>query len=118
MLVQSQLLSYFAHSHTHEPLACMRCRLSSVVRIERVQNPHLWTKYCLRRHEVELAAGAGNVNEQLLFHGCSKDTLAIIGAEGFDIRVSGMSCSLGAGTYFAGDAMPCSAVIGCVRVIV
>lgn len=67
-----------------------------------MQNPHLWTKYCLRRHEVELAAGAGNVNEQLLFHGCSKDTLAIIGAEGFDIRVSGMSCSLGAGTYFAG----------------
>lgn len=76
-----------------------------MVRIEQVQNPHLWTKYCLRRHEVELA---GSANEQLLFHGCSKDTLAIIGAEGFDIRVSAMSGSLGAGTYFAGDAMACT----------
>lgn len=93
-----------SHVKLHEVPARLCCRLSHVVRIERVQNPHLWTKYCLRRHEVELA---GSANEQLLFHGCSKDTLAIIGAEGFDIRVSAMSGSLGAGTYFAGETMAC-----------
>jgi len=78
------------------------CSLSNVVRIERVQNPHLWTKYCLRRHEVELAAGSQHVNEQFLFHGCRKDIMAVISNEGFDIRVAGMQGSLGAGTYFAG----------------
>ncbi|DBA92731.1 TPA: hypothetical protein ACH3X1_002937 [Trebouxia sp. C0004] len=76
--------------------------LSNVVRIERVQNPHLWTKYCLRRHEVELAAGSAHINEQFLFHGCCKDIMAVIANEGFDIRVAGMQGSLGAGTYFAG----------------
>lgn len=79
-------------------------KLAHVVRIERVQNPHLWTKYCLRRHEVELAAGAARVNEQLLFHGCHKDVVSVIGTEGFDIRVAGMAGSLGAGTYFAGNS--------------
>ncbi|DBB13492.1 TPA: hypothetical protein ACH3X3_000543 [Trebouxia sp. C0006] len=79
--------------------------LSNVVRIERVQNPHLWTKYCLRRHEVELAAGSQHVNEQFLFHGCRKDIMAVISNEGFDIRVAGMQGSLGAGTYFAGPGM-------------
>jgi len=76
--------------------------LSNVVRIERVQNPHLWTKYCLRRHEVELAAGSAHINEQFLFHGCRQDIMAVIGNEGFDTRVAGMQGSLGAGTYFAG----------------
>ena len=76
---------------------CNDCRLSDVRRIERVQNLHLWTKYCLRRHEIELAAGAHMLNEQMLFHGCRKDTMAVITQEGFDIRVS-----LGTGTYFAG----------------
>lgn len=78
--------------------------LSNVVRIERVQNPHLWTKYCLRRHEVELAAGSAHINEQSLFHGCRKDIMAVIANEGFDIRVAGMQGSLGAGTYFAGNS--------------
>ena len=82
--------------------ALLSCRLAHVLRIERVQNPHLWTKYCLRRHEVEVAAGAAHVNEQLLFHGCHRDIVTVIGTEGFDIRVAGMSGSLGAGTYFAG----------------
>ncbi|DBA66402.1 TPA: hypothetical protein ACH3X2_002382 [Trebouxia sp. C0005] len=77
--------------------------LSNVVRIERVQNPHLWTKYCLRRHEVELAAGSAHINEQFLFHGC-KDIMAVIANEEFDIRVAGMQGSLGAGTYFAGNS--------------
>ena len=67
-----------------------------------MQNPHLWTKFCLRRHEEELAAGPSHVNEQMLFHGCRKDTMAVITQEGFDIRVSGMGCALGTGTYFAG----------------
>lgn len=83
-------------------LMLLVCSLSNVVRIERVQNPHLWTKYCLRRHEVELAAGSQHVNEQFLFHGCRKDIMAVISNEGFDIRVAGMQGSLGAGTYFAG----------------
>ncbi len=80
-----------------------------MVRIERVQNPHLWTKYCLRRHEVELAAGSPHINEQFLFHGCRKDIMAVIANEGFDIRVAGMQGSLGAGTYFAGTGSkdPC-----------
>lgn len=72
------------------------------MRIERVQNPHLWTKYCLRRHEIELAAGSAGTNEQLLFHGCRKDVVEVITKEGFDIRVAAMHGSLGAGTYFAG----------------
>ena len=99
---------YSSYSEVHwwgtvEELCCLLvCSLSNVVRIERVQNPHLWTKYCLRRHEVELAAGSAHINEQSLFHGCRKDIMAVIANEGFDIRVAGMQGSLGAGTYFAG----------------
>lgn len=103
---------YSADQCFTDPLISV-ARLLNVLRIERVQNPHLWTKYCLRRHEVELAAASSNINEQLLFHGCCKDIMAVIGKEGFDIRVAGMQGSLGAGTYFAGPQPLLQFAISC-----
>ena len=73
-----------------------------MLRIERVQNPQLWTRYCLWRQELETANGAAKVNEQLLFHGCHRDVIDMIISEGFDFRVANVGGSLGTGTYFAG----------------
>ncbi|KAK9817931.1 hypothetical protein WJX72_004478 [[Myrmecia] bisecta] len=76
-------------------------RRDRVHRIERVQNLRLWTKYCMRQDEIEHERGTHGINEQLLFHGADQGTIAIITSSGFDIRVSQLSGSLGAGTYFA-----------------
>lgn len=45
----------------------MQVKQSDVLKIERVQNLRLWTKYLLRREEVVEAAGFAQ--ERFFFHG-------------------------------------------------
>lgn len=52
-------------------------------------------------HHLGVGRCAGESNEQFLFHGAARATIATITREGFDIRVSNLSGALGAGTYFA-----------------
>lgn len=71
-----------------------------VIRVERVQNLERWSEY--QRCKARLSrATQGKVNEQRLFHGTDKHKLATICFEGFDIRVSNLGGSYGAGIYFA-----------------
>ncbi|KAL0027580.1 hypothetical protein WJX77_012237 [Trebouxia sp. C0004] len=71
---------------------------SQITSIRRVQNQPLWTKYALKRADIQEARA--DSHETWLFHGAHKSCIELIAAKGFDIRVSrhGM---LGQGTYFA-----------------
>eukprot|EP00195_Chlamydomonas_chlamydogama_P008603 CAMPEP_0202891176 /NCGR_PEP_ID=MMETSP1392-20130828/1308_1 /ASSEMBLY_ACC=CAM_ASM_000868 /TAXON_ID=225041 /ORGANISM="Chlamydomonas chlamydogama, Strain SAG 11-48b" /LENGTH=906 /DNA_ID=CAMNT_0049574859 /DNA_START=9 /DNA_END=2729 /DNA_ORIENTATION=+ len=75
-----------------------------IKRIERVQNRKLWSKYQIRKHEIEELRGAAGVNELQLWHGTSPANIMTICQEGFDIRVANMGGSMGAGVYFSSDA--------------
>ncbi|KXZ48861.1 hypothetical protein GPECTOR_25g446 [Gonium pectorale] len=72
-----------------------------VVRVERVQNWRLWTKYCLRRREVEASRKGGPLNEFYMWHGTSTRVVNAVVTDGFDMREYG---ALGEGTYFAANA--------------
>lgn len=76
----------------------------NIVRVVRLQNIRLWTKFELRKREILESMAATDVNERMLWHGADKSTLAIVASEGFDIRVSQLTGLLGAGTYFARDS--------------
>ncbi|GIL62694.1 hypothetical protein Vafri_16872 [Volvox africanus] len=92
---------------------------SGVVRVERVQNQRLWTKYCIRRKEIEarlLETGAAtsstragwcdgvDVNEYFLWHGTSVDVVQLVVKDGFDLREANRFGVLGEGVYFAANA--------------
>lgn len=72
--------------------------------IQRIQNEHLWEKYCLHKERIG-RKGTERVNEKELFHGTSSTSPENIykSEEGFDMRFSqpGM---WGQGNYFAESA--------------
>lgn len=76
----------------------------TVIKIERIQKPHLWERYQLTKKQIEQKNG-GDANEMELFHGSrGNDPQDIIEDEdGFDMRCSrgGM---WGAANYFAVNA--------------
>ena len=55
--------------------------------IERIQNPHLYHAYQLRKEKMDKDNG-GN-NERQLFHGTSPDSVAKINTQGFNRSFSG-----------------------------
>ncbi|DBA80993.1 TPA: hypothetical protein ACH3X2_007200 [Trebouxia sp. C0005] len=71
---------------------------SLITSIRRVQNQPLWTKYALKRAEIQEVRA--DSHETWLFHGAHKTCIELIAAKGFDIRVSRHG-TLGQGTYFA-----------------
>ncbi|GLC47365.1 hypothetical protein PLESTF_001277600 [Pleodorina starrii] len=92
---------------------------SRVVRVERVQNWRLWTKYCMRSSEIEArvrdSAAAGpstsnglihgrGGNEYLMWHGTSNRVVEMVVKDGFDSRESNRAGALGEGIYFAANA--------------
>ncbi|XP_019634378.1 PREDICTED: poly [ADP-ribose] polymerase 14-like [Branchiostoma belcheri] len=75
---------------------------ATVVSIERVQNPTLWTQYCAQRQKI------GQINprrkvEQELWHGTKSEVTVAITHNGFNRSYSGgnVGCWEGQGSYFA-----------------
>lgn len=79
----------------------------SIERIERVQNPFMWEKYCRKKQNMRLIARRNRqaVDEKNLFHGTSPDSVEAICKQNFDWRLHGRNASkYGEGSYFAVNA--------------
>ncbi|KAJ7377466.1 positive regulation of interleukin-4-mediated signaling pathway [Desmophyllum pertusum] len=59
----------------------------AIVNIERIQNPHLYQVYQLRKEKMDKDNG-GN-NERQLFHGTNPDSMTKINTQGFNKSFSG-----------------------------
>lgn len=70
-----------------------------IVKIERIQNPTLYTQYMAKKKHMELANKSGNV-ERMLWHGTSGQAVANINNKGFD-RNYNAGASHGVGVYLA-----------------
>ena len=77
---------------------------AKILKIERIQNPWLWTKYHHHRELIKKKNG-GVVREKELFHGTRQTDPSMIyqGEEGFDMRFSEQGL-WGRGNYFAVNA--------------
>nr|XP_053657482.1 protein mono-ADP-ribosyltransferase PARP12-like isoform X3 [Cherax quadricarinatus]XP_053657483.1 protein mono-ADP-ribosyltransferase PARP12-like isoform X3 [Cherax quadricarinatus] len=88
-------------------LLARKVQSSSVMKVQRIQNPFLWQ--ALQNKIKELIAVYGvesKVNIRQLFHGTGHKVVPSICAENFDWRLHGSSSgqSFGQGTYFSSDA--------------
>ncbi|KAJ7407734.1 hypothetical protein WISP_124915 [Willisornis vidua] len=80
------------------------CTNFTIEKIERVQNPHLWQAYQLKKKSLCKKNKSEN-NEKLLFHGTAESSLSKINASGFDRGFAGKNAAaFGNGTYFAAHA--------------
>ncbi|XP_035682346.1 protein mono-ADP-ribosyltransferase PARP14-like [Branchiostoma floridae] len=81
-----------------------KCGLTSIISIERVQNPTLWSQYCAQKQKISLKNPGINI-EQDLWHGSSADSCTKIYHNGFNRSYAGVhGVSIGKGTYFAVQA--------------
>lgn len=62
---------------------------SSIVKIERIQNPALYSQYVARRRQMDKQNPQGHQNERLLFHGTAVDSCGSINHGGFNRSFSG-----------------------------
>ncbi|NXU15688.1 PAR14 polymerase, partial [Pardalotus punctatus] len=80
------------------------CQLFKIEKIERIQNTYLWKNYQIKKCEMDKKNGTIK-NERLLFHGTSKESLALINNHGFNRSYAGThAANFGNGTYFAVNA--------------
>ncbi|NWV19113.1 PAR14 polymerase, partial [Origma solitaria] len=80
------------------------CQLFKIEKIERIQNTYLWKNYQIKKCEMDKKNGTRK-NERLLFHGTSKESLALINNHGFNRSYAGThAANFGNGTYFAVNA--------------
>ncbi|NXG04385.1 PAR14 polymerase, partial [Sakesphorus luctuosus] len=80
------------------------CANFTIEKIERVQNPHLWQAYQLKKKSFCKKNKSEN-NEKLLFHGTAVSSLSLINSSGFDRGFAGKNAAaFGNGTYFAAHA--------------
>lgn len=126
-IVQQVLLTSSIH-HSAD-LQCRRLQEAAVLKVERVENPVLWTGYqqCKQRLLIGYAKRKANaadlnppipevlrdldpskhldprVNEVYLFHGTTKEKADAIAQQGFDARVASTGL-YGHGVYFAHEA--------------
>lgn len=76
----------------------------TIIKIERIQNPALWSGLQVKKRDMEVRNGHQN-NERRLFHGTSEDTVATINDRGFNRSYAGKNAACyGNGTYFAVNA--------------
>ena len=61
----------------------------AIVSIERIQNPHLFQSYQLRKEKMD-KDNAGN-NERQLFHGTNPNSVTKINTQGFNRSFSGLN---------------------------
>ena len=62
---------------------------SSVVKIERIQNPALYSQYVARKRQMDKQNPQGHQNERLLFHGTAINSCGSINHGGFNRSFSG-----------------------------
>uniref|UniRef100_A0ABM0M7L7 Poly [ADP-ribose] polymerase n=1 Tax=Saccoglossus kowalevskii TaxID=10224 RepID=A0ABM0M7L7_SACKO len=72
---------------------------SNVIKIERVQNPRLYRQYAILKQNMDAKNPAGTINEKILYHGTSGDSVVKINHGGFNR--SFCATMYGAGSYFA-----------------
>ncbi|XP_017552475.1 protein mono-ADP-ribosyltransferase PARP11-like isoform X2 [Pygocentrus nattereri] len=75
--------------------------------IYRIQNVDLWELYCRKRAQLKKLKGQPDIEEQMLFHGTSRDNVHSICLYNFDCNLSDQKRRahiLGKGTYFAKHA--------------
>ncbi|XP_062972713.1 protein mono-ADP-ribosyltransferase PARP14-like [Elgaria multicarinata webbii] len=79
---------------------CQGCKCT-IEKIERIQNPYYWQAYQIKKQEMDAKNGS-SINEKLLFHGTSSESLKLINDSGFNRSYAGMhAAAFGNGTYFA-----------------
>ncbi|XP_027630021.1 protein mono-ADP-ribosyltransferase PARP14 isoform X2 [Tupaia chinensis] len=77
------------------------CSNFHIEKIERIQNPHLWSKYQTMKKTMDAKNGQ-TMNEKLLFHGTDADSLPKVNGRGFNRSYAGKNATAyGQGTYFA-----------------
>ncbi|XP_031550400.1 uncharacterized protein LOC116287844, partial [Actinia tenebrosa] len=75
-----------------------------IMKIERIQNPHLYQQYMVFKHNMD-RDNDGIINERQLFHGTAKENLNDINARGFNRIFRGINGTrFGEGVYFAKKA--------------
>ncbi|KPP74856.1 poly-like [Scleropages formosus] len=75
-----------------------------IIQIQRVQNKEQWQRYAVRKQAVDKKYPS-NKNEQILYHGTTKDICQKINANGFNRSFCGRNATkYGHGTYFAREA--------------
>ena len=67
---------------------------ATIASIERIQNPHLYQAYQLRK--VKMDKDNGGNNERQLFHGTNPESVTNINSQGFNRSFSGLN---GKGSY-------------------
>ncbi|KAL7827857.1 hypothetical protein AOLI_G00310090 [Acnodon oligacanthus] len=78
-----------------------------IINIYRIQNVDLWELYCRKRAQLKKLKGQPDIEEQMLFHGTSRDNVHSICLYNFDCNLSDQrrrAHILGKGTYFAKHA--------------
>ncbi|XP_068102336.1 protein mono-ADP-ribosyltransferase PARP14-like isoform X2 [Hyperolius riggenbachi] len=75
-----------------------------IVKIERVQNRHMWINYQIKKQSIDEKNGTTN-NEMRLFHGLDGSTVKSVNHNGFNRSYAGKNAACyGNGTYFAVQA--------------
>ncbi|XP_066433389.1 protein mono-ADP-ribosyltransferase PARP14-like [Eleutherodactylus coqui] len=76
-----------------------------VIKIERIQNLHLYQNYQIKKQSIDTKNGTTN-NEMQLFHGTDENTVKSVNSNGYNRSYSGLNVGalLGNGTYFAVDS--------------
>ena len=64
-----------------------------ILKIERIQNPQLYSQYMGKKKAMDLHNPKGHQNERKLFHGCSKDVAEKISHLGFNRSFAGKNGS-------------------------
>ncbi|KAF7667404.1 hypothetical protein LDENG_00063480 [Lucifuga dentata] len=78
---------------------------TTIIKIQRIQNPSLWKVFQWQKEQMKLRNGGKPVNQQYVFHGTDESLIEAICEQNFDWRVSGVHGTLyGRGSYFARDA--------------
>ncbi|KAM5152441.1 protein mono-ADP-ribosyltransferase PARP14-like [Mantella aurantiaca] len=78
--------------------------LMRIIKIERIQNKHLYQNYQIKKNSIDGKNGT-KTNEMRLFHGTDVDTTHNINHNGFNRGYAGSNdAKLGKGTYFAVEA--------------
>ncbi|XP_073491350.1 protein mono-ADP-ribosyltransferase PARP15-like [Aquarana catesbeiana] len=72
--------------------------------IEKIQNPHLWINYQIKKQSIDDKNGS-TTNEKQLFHGLNSNTVNSVNHNGFNRSYAGKNAACyGNGTYFAVNA--------------
>jgi hypothetical protein len=74
-----------------------------ILYVDEVINDDLYSKYIIKKEELETLRGNDNIKELQLFHGTKHDLINVIAAQGFQKKYNRTS-AYGIGTYFSPNA--------------